>query len=52
MLAVVALCLSGGGACVGGGLYGSALAVLQGTVVSASPAPIGGFRGMLVLCSV
>ena len=52
MLAVVALCVSGGGACVVEGLCGSELVVVQCTVIGASPAPIGGFRGMPVLCSV
>ncbi len=52
MLAIVALYVSGEGVGVGGGPGGSAPAVVQGTVVGTSPAPLGGVRGMPVLCSV
>ena len=52
MLVFVARCVSGRGVCDDLGLCGAALVVLSGSLVCTALAPIGGFRGMPILCNV
>jgi hypothetical protein len=52
MLVFVARCVSGGGVCDDLGLCMAALVVLYGSSVRTALAPIAGFMGMHILCSV